>query len=69
MVKISVLSALSEGYPGRFPSQRAGNEEPLRKHRHMVKNCTLCENGDEQTLSTSPMYASATHDAICRHGA
>ena len=38
MVKISILSALSEGYPGRFPSQSAGNAEPLGKHRHRVKN-------------------------------
>ena len=37
MVKLSVLSALSEGSPGRFPSQRAGNAEPSGKHRQIVK--------------------------------
>ena len=68
IVKISVLSALSEGYPGRFPSQRAGNAEPLVKHKACVEKSMLCENGDKQTLSMSPIDASATHDAVCRHG-
>ena len=38
------------------------------KYSHVVKKCVLCENGEEQTLSTSPIYVSETRDAICRHG-